>query len=193
DQPHGDSRRMAFDANKDILLANDGGIYRFVNPADPAKRSWQSVNGNIHPTEFNSVAYDSLNHTLFGGVQDNGNPQQSGKSSLTWGDKTGSDGNVVAVDTHATSSVPDSFSYHYVATQNLAEFYRLKVDATNKEVERHAVGLIVSDTGGTKLTVRDLKGEKLIFDDTVGFLQPYVLNAVDPSRMLIGTGYLSES
>jgi hypothetical protein len=65
--PHADSRGMQFDADGNLLQANDGGIYRLVNPNTPATRHWAPVVGNIRPTEYHSVAFDPLSIVTFGG------------------------------------------------------------------------------------------------------------------------------
>src|SRR5262249_9169978 len=95
--PHPDSRDMQFDANGNLLQANDGGIYRLVSP-DTAGRRWASVLGNIRPTELHSVAFDPLSEVVIGGAQDNGTPFQSAPGDFTATDATGGDGGVVAVD-----------------------------------------------------------------------------------------------
>jgi hypothetical protein len=79
--PHSDSRRMTFDANGDLLQANDGGVYRLVDPNNRFnQRQWVSVNGDIRPTEFFSVAYDPLSGIVFGG-----NPRQWDADSIGTG------------------------------------------------------------------------------------------------------------
>src|SRR5205085_10982517 len=74
--PHADSRGMQFDADGNLLQANDGGIYRLVNPNNPATRQWAPVVGNIRPTEYHSAAFDPLSKVTFGGSQDNGTAYQ---------------------------------------------------------------------------------------------------------------------
>jgi hypothetical protein len=84
--PHVDGWSMSFDSHGNLLQTNDGGIYRLINPDDPATRTWQSVNGDISPTQFYSVAYDPLNNMLIGGTQDNGVVGQlSGGTAQMWG------------------------------------------------------------------------------------------------------------
>jgi hypothetical protein len=95
--PHPDSRDMQFDANGNLLQANDGGIYRLVSP-NTAGRQWTSVLGNIRPTELHSVAFDPLSKVVIGGAQDNGTPFQSVPGGFTATDVTGGDGGPVAVD-----------------------------------------------------------------------------------------------
>jgi len=83
--PHADSRAMVFDAAGNLLQANDGGLFRLVDPNNRmGQREWLSVNGDIRPTEFHSVAYDPLSGIVFGGTQDNGTPMQSAPGEFTW-------------------------------------------------------------------------------------------------------------
>jgi hypothetical protein len=56
------------------------------------------------------------------------------------------------------------------------------------------VGLVVGGAGDKELTSSATKdGRTYKFDSTIQFLQPYVLNNIDPKRMLIGTSFLYES
>jgi hypothetical protein len=191
--PHADSRDMVFDANGNILESDDGGIYRLTNP-NAAGRVWGPVVGDMRPTELYSVAYDTLNHVIFGGAQDNGSPEQTGHESppgsagsLQWTDPLGSDGGIVAVD---NTSTPGS-SLHYSATQNLKfGFIRQTFDNTNTPTGSANVGLVVNGTGGQ--TLQQVEAAQ-VGGSTLPFVVPYALNAVDPTKMLIGTNNLYES
>jgi hypothetical protein len=183
--PHGDSRAMVFDPNDNILQGNDGGLYRLVDPSVKAARHWVSVNGNLGTTEFHSVGYDPVSNIILGGSQDNGNSEQTTPGSLTWnGFQTGGDGGDVAVDSDQT--IHPGTSIRYSSYDSLANFNRRTVDANN--VAGHAVRI------GLKIVAGDGKGKELrAFDPNLRFYQPFVLNAVDPRRMLIGTKNLYES
>jgi hypothetical protein len=85
-EPHVDGWRMSFDNLGNLLQTDDGGIYRLISPDDPGTRTWQSVNGDISPTQFYTVAYDPLNNMLIGGTQDNGvMGQLSQGTAQAWG------------------------------------------------------------------------------------------------------------
>jgi hypothetical protein len=182
--PHADTRAMVFDANGNILQSNDGGIYRLVNPNDPATRRWVSVNGDIHTTEFHSVAYDPVSNVVFGGTQDNGTIVQTAPGSLTGFEFSGADGGVVAVDGDQTAH--PGTSIRYTSFQNFQNFSRRTVDANNVAANPNAIRLkIVSGPG---------QGKKLFdFDPNIDFYQPFVLNSIDPRRMLISTHNIYES
>jgi hypothetical protein len=110
--PHADSRRMAFDANGNLLEADDGGIYRLVDPNNRlGQRQWVSVNGDIRPTEFHSVAYDPVSGIVFGGTQDNDTPIQSAPGSFAWTNLLSGDGGNVAVDSDQTAHPGTSIRY----------------------------------------------------------------------------------
>lgn len=187
--PHADSRAMVFDANGNLLETDDGGIYRLVDPNNLAgQRQWSSVNGDIGPTEFHSVAFDPLSGIVFGGTQDVGTPIQSAPSDFTWVDLLTGDGGNVAVD--SDQAAHPGTSIRYSSFSSFQFFNRTTWDATNTMVGVFTVpGLLITSGPGT--------GETLLqFDGAMGniqFYQPFILNAIDPSRMLIGTTSIYES
>jgi hypothetical protein len=199
--PHPDSRDMQF-AGGDLLQSNDGGIYRLVHPNGGGTPEWSSMLGNLRNTEFYSVAFDSLNNVIFGGTQDNGSPEQSANGNFTWNDKTGADGGFSAVD----NSNP-GFSIHYGSEQGLGGFLRQNFASPgNVAGAVHDITLNVNGAGGGDLfdveeSVTPGAGNEetedgeaaLPSNPTTQFIQPYVVNAVDPTRMLIGTNFLYES
>ncbi len=199
--PHPDSRDLVFDAGGDILQSNDGGIYRLTNVSNAGSRAWVDMNGDLGITEFYSIAYDPLNNVLFGGAQDNGSPEQSAQNNLLWNDQVGGDGTNVAY----TPGPDATHAYHYSSSQNLGTFRRQLFDNANSP-SNSTVGLVVDGTGGQTLSqvesnVTSAEAEAshgaetddTLEDTTIQFVQPYALNRIDPSRMLIGTNYLYES
>jgi photosystem II stability/assembly factor-like uncharacterized protein len=187
--PHADSRDFKFDARGDLLQADDGGIYRLINPNNTdgaAARRWVSVVGpGLANSELYSVAYDDLNHSFLAGAQDNGCVaqilQQIGAQSYQlWEEGIGGDGVGVQVD---TTSAP-GLAFYYMEIAHGEIFYRFTLDGADNVLGAHRIGLIVDGTNGKSLP--DV-------DDSTLFDQPYELNAVDPTRMLIGTSFLYES
>ena len=183
--PHPDSRVMVFDANGNILQGDDGGIYRLVHPDDKASRRWVDVNGNLATVEFHSVAYDPVSNIILGGTQDNGNAEQVGPGGTTWNDfQAEGDGGKVAVDADQTAH--PGTSIRYSSYQFFHHFIRRTVDANNVVLSTDAIQLkIVAGTGKSKHLPE--------FDPGIGVYQQFVLNTIDPSRMLIGTTNLYES
>ena len=182
--PHPDSRFMAFDASGNLLQASDGGIVRLVNPNTAATRKWVSVDGDIGSAEFHSIAYNSLSKIVFGGTQDNGTPIQSSPNGVSWNQVLGGDGGVVGID--AISLAGSGSSLRYYSTQNFRRFTRSEWSASNTRQRSETVGLNITAGPGTGMTL-------IQFDPAIGFYQPFALNAIDPSRMLIGTNRLYES
>jgi hypothetical protein len=184
--PHADSRAMAFDANGDLLQANDGGIYRLADPNNLAgARQWFSANGDIRTTELHSVSYDPLSRVLFGGTQDVGTPVQTRSNTFTWSELIQGDGGKVAVDADQTAH--PGTTIRYASSQGLGSFSRTMWDAANNRIGGFTLPQlrIVSGLGA---------GQTLFqFDTTIGFYQAFVLNSVDPSRMLLGTRFIYES
>jgi hypothetical protein len=192
--PHADSRDMVFDADGNILECDDGGIWRLSGPNnDPLFRLWHPIHGDIQPTEFNSVSYDSLNNVILGGAQDVGSPTQEAEDGASWSEDffRQADGGVTAV----TGGIDafGAFSVHYTTAQGLTVFKR---QVTRPALLPEFVGLGVNGTAGLNLLSQiPIPGSTntAAFDPTVQFYNPYVLNAVNPARMLIGTSFLYES
>jgi hypothetical protein len=200
--PHADSRDMVFDHNFNLLQANDGGIFRLVNPNFVATRRWVPLIGDIRPTEFHSVAYDPLSKVVFGGAQDTSTPVQSSPGSFTWNnisDLVPGDGGVVAVD--ADQSSHPGKTLRYTSSQffgccsidkktgrPIGNFNRSTWDAANTLMGMELVGLNIVAGDGAGQTLYEHEAHCCI-----QFYNPYVLNTVDPSRMLIGAVNLYES
>jgi len=176
--PHADSRDMAFDSNGDILQADDGGIYRLTDPRGVgAGPTWSSVigAGTLRPTEFYSIAYDSVNNIIFGGTQDVGSPEQTASGTIgAWDDIHQADGNTQAVDNSGPNSIRYSLSNNFNST-----FVRRTFDNTNTLIGTANVTL-----NGLNATDAAMTGFSII---------PYVLNTINPTRMLIGRNGMYES
>jgi hypothetical protein len=183
--PHADSRAMVFDANGNLLHADDGGIYQLLDPDNEAGlRRWVAVNGDIRAIELHSVAYDPLSNIVFGGAQDNGAAIQLASSESTWAQLVGGDGGNVAVDSDQTAH--PGTTIRYTSSQFFGNFNRTTWDGANTRVGGFTlVQLRITSGPGTGLT--------LFQDPNRQFYQPYVLNAIDPTRMLIGTANIYES
>jgi hypothetical protein len=182
--PHADSRFMAFDANGNLLQTNDGGIARLVNPNAAATRQWVAVDGDIRSAEFHSIGYDSLSNIVFGGTQDNGTSIQIAPGAITWSEFLGGDGGVVGID--ADQVRHPGTSRRYTSFQFFGFFNRSTWNASNTFLGNVAVGLNITAGPGTGQTLFQ-------FDPNIEFYQPFALNAIDPSRMLIGTTNIYES
>lgn len=188
--PHADSRDMVFDASGNVLESDDGGIYRLINP-NAAGTTWQSLPNMPRVAQFiTNIDYDELNNTSLGGTQDTGSPEQI--AGFTWRDLSQADGGFVAVDNDQVAH--PGTTLHYSSFQQFGNFTRRTLDATNTPTASAGVGLVVTGAGGKTLLSSATMGTNTYnFDSTIQFTQPFVLNSVNPARMLIGTSFLYES
>jgi hypothetical protein len=185
--PHDDSRALAFLDNTTLLESDDGGIYALTNaaqvgPSDTSEK-WTDFNGNISDTEFFTVAYDTANGLIFGGAQDNGSPAQLlHDNTAQWAEgfsgTGGGDGGYVAIDNNSSAA-------HYFMADGPGGFYRndhrLHLDT--------AIGEIIAGRFGQGLDAAD--AQLASQEDFNPF--PFVLNANDSSRMLLGSNGVYES
>lgn len=185
--PHADSRDIEFDAAGHMFEADDGGIYRLLDPTNGGLgRTWVSTNGNIRPTEVNSVAYDSLNNVFFIGNQDTGSAQQSATGSLTWTQFGQGDGNTVGVAHYVGQTV------RYLMGNNFDSFKRVTFNSSNQEVAGSEVTLLLASSATP--AVRE-SGVNATDRNFAGFTRiPFQVNPVDPEYLLIGmTGVYTSS
>jgi hypothetical protein len=171
---HSDSRDIEFDANGDLLLGDDGGIYRLVSPlAGPVVRKWVSVIGNLQPTELYSADVDSVDASapLFvGGAQDNSMGVQPSPGNPQWLTGPGGDTITVAVDNSGPQGVI------YDLGPNFGSVYRSTLSGGKLVAARLPLnGLTSADQAVTAAAI------------------PFVLNAVDSSRFALGFNGLYES
>ena len=173
--PHADSREMVFDAGGDLIEVDDGGVYRRTSPRDNTG-DWFSLNGNLQISEMHNIAYDPVSKRLIGGNQDTGTPYQR-EGGPAWISLSTADGGDVAVD---ASEAPDR-SHRYSSLQFLGNFLRTTYDADGNLVAAWYPAL-------------ELGGEFVYeLDPNFGFTQPISLNAVDPSRGVIGAASVYET
>ena len=176
--PHADSREMTFDAGGDLIEVSDGGIYRRNFPSSNLG-VWTSINGNLQVTEFHDIAYDAVADVLIGGTQDNNNSVQTTPGSLVW-DNEGYSGDGGDIEVAALPTPGQSVRYG--SAQFLFGFQRRVYDAANTLLSTNFPALVIS-------------GDDTIFDIDPNrrFVQDFELNAIDPTRGVIGTANLYET
>jgi hypothetical protein len=180
--PHADSRSLKFDAAGNIVQGNDGGIYRLNNPQSTS-RLWSSLNGNITPTESHSAAYDPLSHVVFCGNQDTGTTYQQTPGGGVWTSFTTGDGGDVMVDADQTAHPGTSIRY---SGYTGAPAYRSTYNSAGGYTGYTSIGLNIVSGPGAGQTLS-------AYDTHIQFYQHYVLNVINPRRLLIGTQNLYES
>jgi hypothetical protein len=203
--PHADCRTLVFDANGNLLAGTDGGIYLLNDPDSPASRKWFSLNHDLGCTEFVSVAYDPLIGVAFSGAQDVGSVYQVprslfdrllGRPKPSWKTLQAGDGGVVAIDAKTYRSVEITVRYacnEYLTRFSRWYFSRLSQRGGGVRPFAGPQNIELNITNGVGTGQKLLDFENSLKPSTVQFYNPYVLNAIDPTRMLIGTKYLYES
>lgn len=187
--PHADTRAMFFDSDGNLLQSNDGGIFKLLNPngTSPADKSgnrkWVSLNGDIRELESHNAVFDPVSKVFSCGAQDNGINTQRATADPIFVQDTSGDGGRVEIDGDQRAHPGQSIRYD--SSQNFGNFNRRTYGADNKMVDQATVGLMITAGQG--------QGQGLKAFDKVLFLQPFVLNQIDPKRMLIGTDFLYES
>jgi RTX calcium-binding nonapeptide repeat (4 copies) len=205
--PHADSRAMVFDANGNMLEGDDGGIFKLIHPEGSINpfdlRRWTPLNGNLRITELRTVAYDPVNHVIMGGTQDNGSVEMIGgigsgdnRWTLTplidvFGLAIGlvGDGHIQAVD--SVSAAPNVIRYSL--GNNVNAFIRRTFNTAGDQVGITSPVLMAA--AATPIVPQSGLLAPDTTQATAGF-QPgirYVLNSVNPARMLLGFNNLYES
>ncbi len=184
---HSDGRYLGFDAAGNLLLTSDGGIYKLVNPEGaPDQRYWVSLNGNLQDTELYAVAYDSIDHIIVGGAQDNGMGAQPAHLATAWNTVLSDDVTHVAVDNSGTTAVlygigsqflkPDENNSNSVTS----EFVRGAFSISGKPLtEVKLASAQTPDKVGSGLSASDQAASG-------GSYIPFALDTADPQRLLIG-------
>jgi hypothetical protein len=167
--PHPGSRDMVIDAGGDLIEVGEGGVYRRVSPRDNTG-DWFSINGDIQTTEFLHVAYDTNSNIIIGGAQGAGTSQQLTTGSITWTSVSGGDGDAVAVDNITLAA--SNQSIRYSSSQILLNLRREVYDETNNRIGDPVFPALTVEGGGAPLQTH--------------FRNPVELNAIDPTRLVIG-------
>ena len=167
--PHVDTRDMQIDANGNLILGTDGGLFRLPTP-EANTGAWSAIVGDMSVFELHSIAYDHVSDIVMAGAQDNGTLFQQSAGSATWDHVYGGDGGDVAIDD--VSLAGSGKSIRYFSSQFLGGWTRQVYDSSNN---------FVSSTPLASIT----DGH---------FATPVELNNVNPTRLLVGgSGHIYES
>jgi N-acetylneuraminic acid mutarotase len=177
-RPHADTRSL-FGGGYYLYACTDGGLYQLNNASLDTELAdhngdtplWRSLNGNMFITELYQVA--AISSGLIGAAQDNGVNIQRGSGQLEWNQ----------IDSAGTG---DGFEVQ--GAGNIAYFMNNGNISTWDGTGSSTVDLEVVAQGDTALTN---------VDPNAGFVNPtsplFVVDAVDSTRLLFGTGILYES
>jgi hypothetical protein len=152
---------MQIDANGNLILSSDGGLYSLPTPAVNIG-PWKAIGGDIGAFELHDIAYDHISKVIVAGSQDNGVLSQLKPGGTTWDTIVGADGGDVAIDD--VSLADKNESIRYVSQQELGGFQRQVYDSANNKV---STTFLADITDGQ-------------------FITPVAVNSVDPMRILVG-------
>ncbi len=158
---HPDSRALAFDANGQLIVSTDGGVYMRSQPQSDTG-VWTQLNGNLSAIEAYQAAYGANSHLLGVAAQDNSAMIETSAGSVKYNEITGGDGTMVTVNDKTLTGK----SVYYLAVQNLGGLTRVTVDSAGNTVATDTVNLSITPNGN--------------------FYTPFVLNKIDPSLIAIG-------
>lgn len=116
---HSDNVFLAFDANRQLLVGGDGGLYR-----NSTGTTLVPQHAALAITEFYSIATHPTNGLLFaGGTQDNGTAVFQG--SLGWNELVGGDGGDVVFDPNPQNiTVYAEVEWYFDQGTNVFDFFR---------------------------------------------------------------------
>jgi hypothetical protein len=150
--PHADSRDMVFDASGNLIEADDGGVFRLINPAG-SPSLWTNLNRNLSVAQFYSTPYDHVLDVIFGGTQDTGSPRQTAPGSHTWSEVNLGDGGTAGVGYFPW--LGSEVSVQYTMGNNFGTFERHFSDGALELVlggQLGLTGLAADDSGFSGFT-----------------------------------------
>ena len=215
--PHVDSRDMVFDADGNLLEADDGGIFKLTNPltsaADymtPANTSfWLSLNKGLRTAEIISIGYDTVHDVIFAGTQDNSSPEQglNGPKNQD-GIDNDKDGftdeaderlfwDLIKITSDPDALQGDGGTQLSVPGPSLGEVLRFSMGNTFTGFWVRTIGAGGSLISESRVTLAKSNGMPGVYPTEFQFDGlseiPYVVNSINPTRMLIGIQGLYES
>jgi Ca2+-binding RTX toxin-like protein len=179
--PHGDGRDVKVMANGNVLVSNDGGIARLLtqNDVNHTPQYWVSENGNLRALEFYYVAYDTLNRTVVGGAQDNGNPFQTHEGSPAWVDLGGGDGSYFQITGSGAQRDYYNKDFTHWTVGSSGSGPSIAMDGNGNFFSNGFIFYVGTAGSSTTIAAKD---------------RPYAFNSLDPTRLVIETqGVLYES
>jgi outer membrane protein OmpA-like peptidoglycan-associated protein len=213
--PHADSRGMVFAGAYTLYEISDGGLSRLQNPrgeADQGTRRWESMNEGLFINEVLRLAYDTVNNDILVGSQDNGSAHQGagstdgfdndGDGAVDEADEaafwsgTGGDGNsqaAIPIDMDGDGATDRVLRYSLHNNFSFLQVYEytaagVLIDASGNPANAFRNIGLRAPGNATALSGLNAQDTALSFD-----IVPMVVNANDPTRMLIAYAGIYES
>jgi lysozyme family protein len=162
-QPHTDNHAIAFDSSNNMIVGNDGGIFRY-NPVSPG---WTDLNGNLNTIQFQGIGLHPTDiGTVVGGSQDNGTELYS--NNLIWDQVRSGDGGPAKI-----SQTDGSICYH--------EYNGVSIERSSDGC--HTWNSIYSG----------ISAGADYWDNSSDFYAPYALDPTNGDHLLFGADYVNES
>lgn len=169
---HPDSRAFAFDAQGNLLMGTDGGVYTRSQPQG-SNGVWRGLNWGRQALEVYSMALDPHSGLLTVAAQDNGVAMQSPDNRSIYNQVMGGDGTVAAIN--GTSD--PNHSYTYVSCQYMCSYapQRIQTDTQGNVTQNYVTDVYLSTDGGNSIVEMD--------SNTLLFVPKLKLNNIDASYM----------
>ena len=190
--PHADSRNIVIEKSGDVLEVDDGGIFR-ASLGTGVTLKWASPDpsgpGSLQLGELFSADYDPLTGRIIGGLWDNGVAIKTSASGNGWNEILLTDGHLVEATSSTIGGATVPTYFYSSANVTSAVFVWYDKNSNGKQDADEVVTLFVKDTGKSGTI-------PLIKDSDLVFARPHegtwVVNSVDPTRMLFGGNQLWE-
>jgi len=189
--PHPDTRAFAFDAQGSLLVVNDGGAYRRIDPQSQTG-DWQSLNSTLETAEQHDIAVDPETGLAASGNQDNGvTAQRPGPTPRQWQTVIRGDGGDVHFVRRPTQSE------RWASVQSLICLSKTPVAAGIDLSGFQPPALCISGPCNSRCTTpaAELQGSTIYEAEPLPFLTRFAMNqaALDanptgPERLVIAAG-----
>ena len=170
--PHSDYHALAFDASGNLVVGNDGGVWRLdSNDLTTPNVAWTDLNTDLEITQFGGIALDPTSANIaYGGTQDNGTDAFSG--TLSWLQIQGGDGGITRLDPTNHNQLYQEFEGGITLQTST------NPTAASPTFTSISSGIKANTTGAPPAPI-------------VNFVAPYVLDS--SGDILFGTDYLNLS
>lgn len=173
---HPDTRAMAFDANGDLVVGSDGGVYTRSSPQTSAG-VWRGLNVGRQALEIYDLSLDPHSGLIAVSAQDNGSAIQSPTNRLVYNQINGGDGTVAQIN-----GVTDPHSsWTYFACQYFCGGpSRIQTDVHGNFTGANVVDLYYSVDGTNPDGIIGINSSNVVFTPKLK------LNNIDPSYQALG-------
>ncbi len=175
---HPDVRGISFDANGQLVVLTDGGIYQVSSSTG----TWRGINNNLQLGEYYQVGYDSRNKLIGAAAQDNGVQLQTAPGSTTLSLIKGGDGiNISFADKNGQTNTTV-----YASNQSLG-LSRFTYDSATKTLGARTDIALFDGTTQINGGGSDTESDDDQSDAEAPFSAKFVLNKFDQKNFVVGT------